>query len=52
MPAKVIMAMLVALNLLTTCSQEPWEEYNDAGEGFYGFGIRVRGTCKKGFPWL
>ena len=30
MPARMIIAMLVALSLLTACAQESWEEYNDA----------------------
>jgi len=32
MPARMIIAMLVALSLLAACAQETsWEEYNDAG---------------------
>ncbi len=32
MPARMILAMLVALSLLTACAQETsWEEYNEAG---------------------
>ena len=32
MPARMILATLVALSLLTACAQESWESYNDAGE--------------------
>ncbi len=35
MPARMILAMLVALSLLTACAQEPWESYNDAGVEAY-----------------
>ena len=31
MPARMIIAMLVALSLLTACAQTPWQKYNDAG---------------------
>ena len=31
MPARMILAMLVALSLLPACAQEPWQKYNDAG---------------------
>jgi hypothetical protein len=30
-PARMIIAMLVALSLLTACAQPSWKEYNDAG---------------------
>ena len=31
MPARMILAMLVALSALTACAQDPWEEYIEAG---------------------
>ena len=31
MPARMILAMLVALSFLTACAQESWESYNNAG---------------------
>ena len=31
MPPRMIVAMLVALSLLTACAQKSWKDYNDAG---------------------